>query len=671
MAAVAPDEWQPPAHEPELGDLESYQAFARVLKAPPRPLIKIGERDKRWFNKKSHILLEADPASIITEEKLSQWRPNVTNVKPGERRCPQCGHNHRNPALIKTYCLCHHCSFIHEPADTISSYVLQKRWLREQGKIRILAASYGHPSDASRAADCTEKLEELCVKAARESLVLDKTEDLRRSLGVGDPAPNCRKVVIVRYLLNGRRGTTTAWEGDFAGRLKEDFHIRGGATRPLISIIRAQYGQPGGIKNGRGAFDVTDSLQARVHAARGRFCVVKRDEHLPSWLGEPSLGRAKTLTIEYEINGSAGEMHEYELNGKLMFPMNVAASPSVAPQILIERASYGWTEELLDEWRMRCHKEIFDLMAIRGRRQAGLALTREDNNRLRKLPEYQQKLKVLNKLTPGAVDATQLVQRRVEACGGSLLFFGVNDPEEPLPAWASAALQNLSMEALDLNEALGDPTPYQTKLLHIEYLIVGHDAERRTNAPEATASGYEANFIMQKKGTVERILTNEDDQSAYCKEHVLVGIPTIMPTVEVRFASYGHPTKPKFNWNVTQAVRALANEQGGSRLHLDTELDLDAEFGDPCPGMRKKLVVRYYVRGFHGCARVDEDPMDYLATDIQLGYLGGADDPFGAKPKRNATQIAVDEIQKLRLVDATGASTEVKEGKYSHLGRAW
>ena len=63
---------------------------------------------------------------------------------------------------------------------------------------------------------------------------------------------------------------------------------RAGAARPLINIVRAQYGQPGGIKNGRGAFDVTDSLQARVHAARGRFCIVKRDEHLPSWFGEPS-----------------------------------------------------------------------------------------------------------------------------------------------------------------------------------------------------------------------------------------------------------------------------------------------------------------------------------------------------------------------------------------------
>ena len=65
-------------------------------------------------------------------------------------------------------------------------------------------------------------------------------------------------------------------------------------------------------------------------------------------------------------------------------------------------------------------------------------------------------------------------------------------------------LQKLQVDptvADDLNAELGDPTPYQTKLLHIEYLIVGHDAERRTEAPEATASGYEANFIMQRKGS--------------------------------------------------------------------------------------------------------------------------------------------------------------------------
>jgi hypothetical protein len=66
--------------------------------------------------------------------------------------------------------------------------------------------------------------------------------------------------------------------------------------------------------------------------------------------------------------GSAGEMHEYELNGKLMYPMSVAASPSVAPQILIENASYGWTEELLDAWKARYHKDIFDMLLSASRR---------------------------------------------------------------------------------------------------------------------------------------------------------------------------------------------------------------------------------------------------------------------------------------------------------------
>ena len=186
-------------------------------------------------------------------------------------------------------------------------------------------------------------------------------------------------------------------------------------------------------------------------------------------------------------------------------------------------------------------------------------MTREDNNRLRKLPAIEEKLKKLYALKPGSVDATGLVQRRVEACGGSLLFFAGDTPEEELQSWASVELQKLQVDpsvADDLNEALGDPTPYQTKLLHIEYLIVGHDAERRTEAPEATASGYEANFIMQKKGIVERVLTNTEEGKAFCGEHVLIGIPTIMPTVEVRYASYGHPTKPKFNWNVTEAVRS-------------------------------------------------------------------------------------------------------------------
>ena len=69
-------------------------------------------------------------------------------------------------------------------------------------------------------------------------------------------------------------------------------------------------------------------------------------------------------------------MHEYELNGKLMYPMSVAASPSVAPQILIENASYGWTEELLDEWKARYHKDIFDMLISASRTVPSFDATR-------------------------------------------------------------------------------------------------------------------------------------------------------------------------------------------------------------------------------------------------------------------------------------------------------
>ena len=87
MAAVAPDtdEWQPPPHEPEIGDIESYQAFARALNAPPKKLIPIGERDRRWYNKKSHILLEADPEALVTPEKLAQ-RVFVAECEGGKKK---------------------------------------------------------------------------------------------------------------------------------------------------------------------------------------------------------------------------------------------------------------------------------------------------------------------------------------------------------------------------------------------------------------------------------------------------------------------------------------------------------------------------------------------------------------------------------------------------------
>ena len=92
---------------------------------------------------------------------------------------------------------------------------------------------------------------------------------------------------------------------------------------PLVCVLRAEYGHPLGVIKGRGAIDVTDVLQARVHVANGRSLTVSRHEDLTKAFGEPCRGRAKFLTLEYEITGKAGEMYEYEMRGHLARPISI------------------------------------------------------------------------------------------------------------------------------------------------------------------------------------------------------------------------------------------------------------------------------------------------------------------------------------------------------------
>ena len=647
-----------------------YKKFTELMGAPPKPEMPIAPREYRTFlNKKSNILLEADPEAIVTEEKQEMWRLKIP-AGEGEIRCPTCGNAHKNPALKSTYRVCHHCFFILEPTTALS--LGPPAWLKETSKLRILAASYGHPVDASRANDCTKQVAALVDATKNERLTILKTDNLARLLG-GDPARGHRKVLKLRYLLDGRRGELTAWEGGWECHLAEDLYIIGSKSKPLITVVRAIYGHPLGVIKGRGAFDVTDVLQARVHLSRGRHVVLRRHEDLTQLFGEPCAGRAKSLTVEYEIMGKAGEFYEYELEGRLQNTISIEASPSISPQIVILGATYGWTEQLLADRKKETHKLLFDLQEISERRRMGLAVSAADNKRLREMPRHARELRRLNDLRVGFVDVREHIQRRIELAGGAALFFGGSTPNDELPSWARVTLAGKERLGIDLgavddlNAIFGNPTPGQTKLLSIDYVIVGHDAERKTEASESTSSGYEANFINQRKGRLQQLVDEDDRGRASCEESVLLGIPTILPSIEVRYASYGHPTNPNQVWNVTSEMRALANQQGGQRLHIDTTMSLYDLFGDPCVGMRKKLTIRYYVRGFHGCTTVEERPQNHLSTDIALGFVTEGHDPFEQVKRRTYRQNAVDKIQKLRILD----HMKVEPSPYSHLGRAW
>ena len=72
------------------------------------------------------------------------------------------------------------------------------------GKLEIVRANYGA---GDKTADLTEK-----IRAAAVGGVLNVRAE--NSLADKDPAPNIKKTLVVDYLLNGVRGTTTTPEGE-------------------------------------------------------------------------------------------------------------------------------------------------------------------------------------------------------------------------------------------------------------------------------------------------------------------------------------------------------------------------------------------------------------------------------------------------------------------------
>ncbi|CAN0456527.1 unnamed protein product, partial [Phaeothamnion confervicola] len=66
-------------------------------------------------------------------------------------------------------------------------------------------------------------------------------------------------------------------------------------------------------------------------------------------------------------------------------------------------------------------------------------------------------------------------------------------------------------------------------------------------------------------------------------------------------------------------IRYIICQQGGERLFISTDEDLQRLFRDPCRGVRKKLRVTYSARGFAGSIRVPE-ANGHLISDVLIGF---------------------------------------------------
>lgn len=78
-------------------------------------------------------------------------------------------------------------------------------------------------------------------------------------------------------------------------------------------------------------------------------------------------------------------------------------------------------------------------------------------------------------------------------------------------------------------------------------------------------------------------------------------------------------------------------------------------------------------RGFHGCCRVDERPLNYLSTDVCIGFADRAADPFQAAERKTVRQQALERIAQVkRRPGLKGGNTGcTPDNPYSHLGNGF
>eukprot|EP00943_MAST-04B_sp_MAST-4B-sp1_P003621 g3621.t1 len=103
----------------------------------------------------------------------------------------------------------------------------------------------------------------------------------------------------------------------------------------------------------------------------------------------------------------------------------------------------------------------------------------------------------------------------------------------------------------------------------------------------------------------------------YCERYVMQGkgnrlkkslkiLPPFDPWLFIIYATYGHRSDPRCQYNVTEKIQARVDDAGGRYLGIPGDEDVANWFGDPYPGGRKTLIIDYEMGGWLGDVTVPE-----------------------------------------------------------------
>mmetsp|Transcript_7656 Transcript_7656/g.17496 ORF Transcript_7656/g.17496 Transcript_7656/m.17496 type:complete len:1090 (-) Transcript_7656:8-3277(-) len=627
---------------------------------------------------------QADPAKVDP-----RW---TVASKEGEFRCPLCGAAHPNPSLAHSYRSCFRCSGVLTLPGLLHKEVFAQRKKEAEERARaagsamagaegwrpdplyVLAASLGAPNDAGKAYDAAPGLR-LRIRTekggTRGVLELRRGEHLPSALGMWrDPHPGEPKLLRIRYELvnvNSATWQSTATQGEVRVSVPADGVLTQGFTvanptgaAAMVKVGLATFGHPLGARKGRGAFDVSEQLQGLVDQTDGQFLEISHSEDIYKLFDDPSPGMPKQLVVEYELMGVGDSNQEDEMRDVICRPLGAKIAPKFAPLIIIKKASFGVTPQGAAKRRKLLQKALYEISVLTNRRAQRLYVKPEDLRKLDLEESYRRELEALHPTTVevGSVDVTDILQRIVDGAGeGKRLLIpegtdlidllGLHDAyERATTVGPMSAAERAALAASMLSRC-------KYKLLEVDYVVTGHDADQKTSSDEVTSSGFDRNFIRYTEGT-GLVFTEDvgDDFSsvesgraappaAVLRSRLDLQATTVFPTMKIEYALYGHHTNPRRQIDIKSEMETLVENQGRDQFTVDRSMNLQKLFKvNPLRGYRKMLRVGYVARGLSGTLRLP-DKDGRLVADLFVGYP--------AKPPTPRLSFDDDEAEKLAV----------------------
>ena len=311
-------------------------------------------------------------------------------------------------------------------------------------------------------------------------------------------------------------------------------------------------------------------------------------------------GYPKDLRIAYEVRGRKGSVNYAEVRGHLRKRVFISASPTVAPIIYVQTATYGITPTARRDHLEKLNKKLKKIAYLEHRIREGFKIQAEDMKLFRSKKEIMNEKDLFLSLPTKFIDISIKLQILADK-GGIRLF--------------------LDRNTFDPNALFGNTSPGTPKILEVLLDCQGHDSERTTDSIEMMDTGYSRNFITVKKGRFNIIV--EDDAvtgAGVMRESLEFQTDLAQPVIIITRATYGELTVDKDTSKIIDVTNDIQAQVSGRELIIEREVNLNKLFHfDPSPGKRKHLNIQYLTKGFTGNIRVREKN-DLLVAGVELGY---------------------------------------------------